>query len=80
MERPLLANLAVLYLVPRVLRTYTAISSLARSAAEPEIADYYRALDVVEVDLVTHTKGLDALYAALADSFFRQIAAVEDRS
>jgi len=80
MERPLLANLAVLYLVPRVLRTYTAISSLARAAAEPEIADYYRALDVVEVDLVTHTKGLDALYAALADSFFRQIAAVEDRS
>ncbi len=80
MERPLLANLAVLYLVPRVLRTYTAIASLARQAAEPEIADYYRALDVVEVDLVTHTKGLDALYAALADSFFRQIAAVEDRS
>lgn len=80
MERPLLANLAVLYLVPRVLRTYTAIASLARQAAEPEAADYYRALDVVEVDLVTHTKGLDALYAALADSFFRQIAAVEDRS
>jgi Fe-S-cluster containining protein len=74
LERPLLANLTVLYLLPDLLRTYTALASLARGADEADMDDYYRALDIVEIDLVTHVRGLEKLYNAVAEAFFNQIA------
>jgi len=78
LERPLLDNLAILYLVPRMLRYYTALANLARGAPEPEIADYFRALDVVE-GLATHAHGLDVLYTAFGESLYKQTVAIIDR-
>ena len=76
LERPLLDNLAVLYLLPHLLRTYTALASLSRRADEPDMDDYYRALDIVEMDLVTHVRGLEELYGAVAEAHYNQIAAL----
>lgn len=66
LDRPVLDNLALLRLLPRVLRLYAAAATLARGGERTEREDYFRALDVVEMDMVSHARGLDGLFGAFA--------------
>lgn len=74
LDRTVLDNLSLLYLLPPLLRWYTCAAALARGAAAPEIEDWYSALDVSERELVTHGRGLDRLYAAFGRAFREQVA------
>lgn len=69
LDRPVLDNLALLRLVPRLLDFYAAVSARARGAARREREDFFRALDVVELDVVSHARGLEGLFGAFS-SFY----------
>ncbi|HXE72660.1 MAG TPA: YkgJ family cysteine cluster protein [Candidatus Nitrosotenuis sp.] len=75
LERPVLDNLAALFLLPTLLRWYTAAYGLARGKERPGREEYYAALDVAEMDLVTHTRGLERLFAAFSAAFTDQVKA-----
>ncbi|MBI3924568.1 MAG: hypothetical protein HY319_03435 [Armatimonadetes bacterium] len=70
-DRPLYQNLALLHLLPGILRFYTAVAAQARGDACPQPVDYFRALDLCEIDLVTHARGLEPLYAAFAEGYLK---------
>lgn len=74
LNRPLLDNLALLYLLPPLLRWYATAAAVARLAPAIEREDFYRALEVAERELVTHGRGLDRLYSAFARAFLDEVA------
>lgn len=73
MNRPLLDNLSLLYLLPPLLRWYATAAALARGAPAVETEDFHRALEVAERELVTHGRGLDRLYAAFGQAFLDEV-------
>lgn len=75
LDRPVLDNLALLRLVPRVLRFYAAAATLAHGGTRTERADFFRAVDVVEMDMVSHARGLDGLFGAFSGFYLGLYAA-----
>ena len=73
LNRPLLDNLALMYLLPPLLRWYATASAMTRGAPGVEPEDLYRALEVAERELVTHGRGLDRLYHAFARAFLDEV-------
>lgn len=73
MNRPLLDNLSLMYLLPPLLRWYATAAALARKAQAVEPEDFHRALEVAERELVTHGRGLDRLYAAFGRAFLDEV-------
>ena len=72
-RRPLLDNLAVLYLVPSLLTFWTALSSRGRGSREIEEVDIHRALDECENRVITHPHDLDEVYAEVGQGFLDQV-------
>lgn len=69
LDRPVVDNLVVLRLVPRLLRFYAAVAARRRGVGRPELEDVHRAFDVLELDMVSHARGLDGLFAAFGGAF-----------
>jgi hypothetical protein len=74
LHRPLLANAAVLYVMPRLFRLYAAISAAKRGVSDVEREDAEYAFDRLELFL-THTTnaGIDRTLGEFADGYARQI-------
>ena len=68
-ERPILHNLSILYLVPRLFRLCAGWSQRSRGAAELGMADVYRAFEDCEYHFVTHALDWEKTYARLAQAF-----------
>lgn len=63
--RPLALGVALLHMVPPLLRWYAAASAGLRGAPAVEASDIARALEICELELVTHARGQDPLLADL---------------
>lgn len=72
LDRPVASNLVLLCLLPWLCRWYT----FAAAQAEPTRADWVRAVEWLELRLVTHVTGLEPLLKSLADAVLRQVDAV----
>lgn len=68
-QRPLWLHLSLLYLLPELVRFYTALAARARDADEPEIEDFYRAMDTVELEIGNHARGIDPILAAVGSAY-----------
>lgn len=55
-QTPLLSNLCLLSSLPYILVYYTCLYSLKNGKSTPTREDFYRALDLVELELVTHSR------------------------
>lgn len=72
LDRPIASNLVLLCLLPWLCRWYT----FAAAQGEPGRADWVRAVEWLELRLVTHVTGLEPLLKSLADAVLRQVDAV----
>lgn len=72
LDRPVASNLVLLALLPWLCRWYT----FAAASSEPTPADWRRAVEWLELRLVTHVTGLEPLLKSLADSVLRQVETV----
>ncbi|MGE0489646.1 MAG: YkgJ family cysteine cluster protein [Vulcanimicrobiota bacterium] len=72
--RPVFHNLVLLYLLPDWLCFYAGLHSLVRGAAAPEKVDMEMALDLVEREIVTHGRNLDALLLMTGNSVLEQLS------
>lgn len=68
-QRPLWLHLSLVYLLPQLVRFYSALSARARDADEPEIEDFYRAMDTVEIEIGSHARGIDPILAAVGSAY-----------
>ncbi|MCA9793864.1 MAG: hypothetical protein KC910_18775, partial [Candidatus Eremiobacteraeota bacterium] len=59
--RSLLERFLILLLLPQVVEVYSMLSALARGAAEASEEDFWRAIDICELKLVTHGKEAEIL-------------------
>jgi Fe-S-cluster containining protein len=64
-ERPMVQNLSVLYLLPKLFKITAELSRRGRGAAEMEPCDIYRAFDECEYSFVTHANNLVKMLARL---------------
>lgn len=78
-ERPVLENLLVFFLLPRVLEYYTFLRALARKAERPEPSDFWGALDLVEGHLVTHGREASAMSQSFLRFYLERAQAGSDR-
>jgi hypothetical protein len=75
MERPVLHNLALLYLLPNLFKACVGLSRLSRVAPSLEAVDIYRAFDECEYTYMTHATGLDRPLAELGRTFLAHFMA-----
>jgi Fe-S-cluster containining protein len=75
-RRTVLVNLTIVHLLPVILKFYAALSTLSRKASQSEPTDFFRSLDIAEIDLITHVKGLDRLLAILSAGYLQQVNAI----
>ena len=69
-DRPLLSNLAILYLLPRLFSLCAGLSRLSRYGRELEGCDIDRAFNECEYHFVTHASALDRSYSLLVARLF----------
>ncbi|MBI3927298.1 MAG: YkgJ family cysteine cluster protein [Armatimonadetes bacterium] len=73
-EGPLLANLMLLFLLPRFLAVYTALGALARGAPGAQAEDYWRAVDAAEYHLFAHGRKASELSRHFSNLFLDQLS------
>lgn len=73
-ERPILHNLSMVYLLPRLFRFCVESNRLARGSEKVDPVDIWRTLDDLEFYLFTHATGLDRTYARLAQAMVDAMA------
>ncbi len=72
-ERSLLEGAVLGYLGHRLLTLYTSL--YAQKAQEsPDLVHLYKAMDLIEADLMTHTKGFEALTSTMAQGIMTFLA------
>lgn len=74
-DRPVLSNLTLLTLLPWLCRWYTHAAADLRGAPEPGFQDWQRAVEWLELRLVTHVTGMEPLLASMAEAIVRQVEA-----
>lgn len=75
---PLLSGLSALYLLPQVVRLYTAVfAARHQPPGSAEVLasskDFFQAIDICETELVTHAHGMNNFFAPFARSFVGQV-------
>lgn len=75
-RRTVLVNLTILHLLPSILKFYTALAMLSRNSNHSDLPDFFRALDIAEIELITHVKGIDRLLAILSAGYLQTVNAI----
>jgi Fe-S-cluster containining protein len=66
-ERSLLEGAVLGYVAYRLLTLYTSLYA-QKSGESPELVHLYKAMDLIEADLMTHVKGFEALISTMAQA------------
>lgn len=66
-DRSLLEGAVLAYLANRLLTLYTSLYA-QKNGRDPEQEDLFKAMDLVEADLITHAQGYEALVSTMANA------------
>lgn len=75
-NRPVIDNVLFLYLMVRLLTVYTSLYAQRRSPGlPPQESDYFKALDILEADVATHSRGLEKLISTYSVAVHQYLVA-----